>query len=281
MIPRRWNRRRFYFARMCALSVALAWAPSVWGGESATNRPFILGIPLYSEDSRPEPEFVAMLNAYLSEDDIVFVRKSPTVLALLKDVQKARVSIIRQSFAALQDDLLYLKSNGVRVDYVCYNPEGWRTSHTSPEELEDLEAAVKKVRGFADEHGARLIVVPDHTVFEANPRIAAGSGIFAYQFQRWQLLGDLEFRTKVQEITARIRRENPGIRIIAQLSTNPPTGGREEDGSKELMPVSADQILSKVQSIRDLVDGVGFLVFGEGDGHRRLQEFLAKFRATR
>lgn len=274
----RWHNRCFHFASSCALSVVLAWTSPVLGGEGVSDRQFILGIPLYSEDSRPEPGFVAMLNEYLSEDDIVFVRKSPTVLALLKGLQKAKVSIIRQSFGALVEDLQFLKSNGVRVDYVCYNPEGWQTSHTPLAELENLDAAVKKAGAFAEDHGARLIVVPDHTVFEANPRIAVHGGIFAYQFQRWQLLSDLEFRGRVQEITERIRRENPGVKIIAQLSTNPPTGGRNEDGSKELMPVTADQIISKVQSIRDLVDGVGFLVFGESNGHKRLQEVLAKLR---
>lgn len=243
---------------------------------AGTQKKLRLVVPLYTEDGQLEPGYVVQLNQYLKDDDIIAVRGKPAIRSLIKEIKKGKVTIVRQSLADLEKDIKFMNSEGIKLDYICYNPEGWRTSHTPAKELNDIVQAVKDAKSLASRYGANLIVVPDHTVFSMTPRMAQFADIFAFQFQRWQLLSDRDFRDKVMEVVRKIREVNPSVPVIAQLSTNPPTGKKKMDGRKEYAPVTSDAIISKVEAIRDLVDGIGFLLFREDDGLGRFKDFLKK-----
>lgn len=200
----------------------LHWAEP---GATAAAR-MILGVPLYAEDTNLGLEFVELLNRHLTKDDIVFVRGQPTLLPLVKAVAGAKIAVIRQSLQALAEDATFLKANGVRIDYVCYNPEGWQTSHTPREELDDLPGAMKRARALASSRSAGLIIVPDRNVFALYPEMVREADIFAIQFQRWQHDSDAAFAAEVSSVARQVRDLNAQTIFVAQLAVNPRSGRR-------------------------------------------------------
>lgn len=234
-------------------------------------------IPLWARDSAIEPAYVAQWNNYLKDDDIICVKGKPAIIRLLKEIKKGKKAIIRQSIADIEKDIEFLKTEGIEFDYICYNPEDWPTSHTPEEEKKDVVSAVKKVSAIAKKHGVGLIIVTDtkKTLPKHGAEMAQYADIFAIQFQDYQFLPNNEFRKKVVEAVSIIKRDNPNMPIIAQISTNPPKRGVKSK-SKNETPVTVDEMLSKVSAIEDLIDGVAFLLSKEGEGVERFKEFLQR-----
>jgi len=109
--------------------------------------------------------------------------------------------------------------------------------------------------------------------------MARYADIFNLEVQRYQWLPVDEFRKKVKEEVGIIKGAKPEIIIFAQLSTNPPTYGmmpgdsydlghkkKGGKGKKELKSMNPEDILARVDAIKDLVDGIGFLVFEQKEG---------------
>lgn len=237
----------------------------------------LLAIPLWAGDSAMGPDYVAEWNNYLKDGDIIFIKGNPTTIRLLKEIKKGKRAIIRQSIADIEKDIAFLKAEGIRFEYICYNPEDWPTSHTPEEEKKDVVSAVKKVRAIAKKYGVGLIIVTDtkKTLPMYGSQMAQYADIFAIQFQDYQFLPNNEFRKKVVAAVSIIKKSNPNIPIIAQISINPPQRGVKGMGKNEV-PVTVEEMLSKVSAIEDIIDGVGFLLRKEGNGFERFKEFLQR-----
>ena len=244
------------------------------------NNGLILAIPLFAKDTELKPDYVAQLNAYLNENDIVFVRGKPTHIKLIKEVKKAQIAIIRQSLIDLERDIKFINGQGVKFDYICYNPEAFGSSNTPEEEKNNLLEAVKKTKELADKNKVKLIVVPDSkiTLPKLGSQMAKHADIFAVQLQAWQLLSNDEFLKTARDLINGVKKGNPRVSIIAQLSVNPPSGKRDKGKRKIYTPVAVSEMLSKVELIEELIDGVGFLLFEEGEGLERFQEFIKNYR---
>lgn len=236
-------------------------------------------VPLYSEDAELTPSYVTQLSQYMTNDDIFAIRANPKTMKVLKEIKKGKIAVIRQSLAALEKDINFLNAEGIKFHYICYNPEGHATSHTEKWEKENTIEAVKKVYSLAQKHKVGLIIVPDTMGLlpKYGPQMAQYADIFAIQFQRFQLLPQKEFRGKVLELINIIKKNNPSIPIIAQISINPPSGWQKGKG-KILKPEAAEDIIAKINAIKDIVDGVGFLIFSEGDGLERFKQVIQKIK---
>lgn len=239
-----------------------------------------LVVPLYAEDVQLEPSFVAGLNQYLKDDDIIAVRGKPTLKKLIKEIKTGKIAVIRQSIADLEKDINFMHTEGIKFDYICYNPEAGGYSHTPEDEIEDLVLAIEKARSLAKKNKVGLIVVPGtaNTLLWSGQEMARYADIFVIQFQRFQLLPADEFRKKVLELVGIVKKGNPNIPIIAQLSVNPPSGKWEKGTGKIYVSTTTDDLLAKIKAIEDIVDGVGFLLFGKDKGLERFTEFLEKYR---
>lgn len=288
----RQKRNMFAFTVRCLAVMTLVVTVFHPVASGAGGKRMILGVPLYSEDSLPPPDFIKQLNSVLEPEDILFVKAGPP-LKLLNRVKRGKVALIRQSVGDLEKDLKILRSAGARLNYLCYNPEQWPNSHTPPEEQRDVVKAAVRARSIAERNKLGLVIVPDSakTLVESGGRLARQADVFAIQLQRWQALPPEEFRRKTLEAVEIIREQNSWAVVIAQISTNPPVpggaparpgkpgkpggpGGME----KGHVPMSVDEMLARVRTIEDLVDGVGFLIMAEGNGYGRFMEFARRFR---
>lgn len=244
----------------------------------ATNRDLVLGIPLFFNDAPVTRGFVSLLNRFLRPDDILFVRGQPKNVQLLKNIRNGKVAVIRQSLPDLKRDLEFLLSQKIKVNYLCYNPEVWKSSHTPREEKEDPLSAVIKARKIAEEHGLGLIVVTDtmKTLPSYGAEMAGYADIFGIQLQRWQRLEESLFREQASKAIAKIKKADPDIRIMAQLSLNPPF--HRSRAGKTYGPAIPPDIHARIKSIESMIDGIGFLLFTQDGGIDRFFELLKKFR---
>lgn len=260
--------------RMAGAELELTPTPVILEEET-----FRLIVPLFSADGELTPEYVSQLNGLLNDDDIIALRAKPQALKLLKECKKGKVCIIRQSLADIQKDAEFLIENSIRFHYICYNPEVFENSRTPKEEIENVVESTKKAAELAKRHGAQLILIPDswETLPKFGAEMAKYADIFAIQCQRWQLMPDKEFRAKIAELVAVVRKGNPNVPVIAQLSTAPPALERTNQG-KDYTPQTADQLAAKLDCIRDLFDGVGSLVFKPGDGFEQFKGFVSRVR---
>ncbi len=246
---------------------------------AGTDGPLRLGVPLFAADAEITEAFADRLNKYLRADDVLFVRGNPKTVSLLKRIKQGKVALIRQSLGDLKKDLAFLLSQKVKIDYLCYNPEAWKSSHTPQEEKDDPVGAVKKARLLADEHSLGLIIVPDTaiTLLAYGAAMAPYADIFAVQFQRWQLLEADKFQGTVTRTIEWVRTGNPQVPLFAQLAVNPPVH-RLKGYEKKYATAGADEIMAKVRVIERYVYGVGFLLQAEGNGFERFFEFLEMLR---
>ncbi len=240
----------------------------------------LVGVPLFANDAPVEEDFVNKLKRFLRPGDILFVRGQPRVVRLLKNAGDVRVAVIRQSIPDLKKDLDFLLSQKARVDYLCYNPEAWKSSHTPQEEKDDPVKAAMEARRLADEHGLGLIIVTDtmKTLPAYGAEMAEHADFFGIQFQRWQRLEGSVFKENVSRSISQVKRGNPDIKIIAQLSVNPPLAGKKE-GRKIYGPASSADILAKIEAIESMIDGAGFLLFSKDRGFERFFEVLGRIRS--
>ncbi len=244
-----------------------------------SQRPLRLGVPLYAADAPVTEEFIARLNTYVRPDDILFVRGEPETVPLLKQVRTGKVAVIRQSVADLKKDLDFLLSQKVSVDYLCYNHEAWKSSHTPAVEKEDPLKAVVNARKLADEYRLQLILVPDTaiTLLSFGADMAPYADIVIIQFQRWQLLKEDGFQSLVEKTVKWVKTGNPEVPVFAQLSTNPPLQ-ENRSNKKGHVTASAAEMMAKVKTIDRFIDGAGFLLRAEDNGFDRFFELLQMFR---
>ena len=107
--------------------------------------------------------------------------------------------------------------------------------------------------------------------------MAQYADLFGIQVQRFQTLSRKAFRRKVSELISLIRRANPRVPIVVQLSTNSPAGWKKGIG-KIYQALTPEEMIAHVEAIRDLADGVGFLLFHAEGGLDRFGTFLRRIR---
>lgn len=144
---------------------------------------------------------------------------------------------------------------------ILYDPEAWK--YTPIGEQRDPVAAACSAAAAAHRHGKRLIVAPAVDLVRVLAPDAAGPGQRYATFERLKLASGMarcadvyevqaqgaeadaaKFRHFVQVEAHQARAANPRILVLAGLSTNP-SGHR----------VSARQVYTAVESVRDSVDG--------------------------
>lgn len=241
--------------------------------EAGTTR---LVIPLYAGDGRLDPVQFQQVGEYLTEDDIVVGKRMPGILELAACRGKARFAVIRQSIADLEADVEFMQERGIRVDYLCYNPEMWKNSHTPEAEKADLVGAAKEARELAARYGAKLILITDskRTLPTHGAAMARYADIFAVQLQAWQSLPPAQFREKAMELIGVVRKESKAVPVVVQISTSPPSSRVVPGEGKVYDATTAREILDRIDAVRDLVDGVGFLMPTEKGALARLAEVV-------
>jgi len=151
---------------------------------------------------------------------------------------------------------------------VLYDPEAW--SFTPAAEQRDPVRAATRAAGLARDHGLRLIVAPALNLTTVLTRGSAAP--------RWQQFLDLRlaarmakvadtielqaqslerdsgtYATFVREAAAQARAANPGVTVLAGLSTNPPGA-----------VVARDQLVDAIEASRSSVDGYWLNIPGPG-----------------
>ena len=120
-----------------------------FSGQCRPPKGLTLVIPLYTADGPLRPEDLTAWQKELRDEDILVVGGNPRTVQLIKTLKRGKIAVIRQSLQDLERDIRFLMHHGIRIDYVCYNPEGHPTSHTSLWEKEHLLEAVEKAKRLA------------------------------------------------------------------------------------------------------------------------------------
>jgi len=151
---------------------------------------------------------------------------------------------------------------------VLYDPEAW--SFTPANEQRDPVQAAKRAASLARAHGLQLIVAP---ALNLTTVLARGSAA-----PRWRQFLDLQLAARmakvadmielqaqslerdsgtyaafVRDAAAQARAANPGVTVLAGLSTNPPGA-----------VVASDQLVDAIQASRSSVDGYWLNIPGPG-----------------
>ena len=213
---------------------------------------------------------VDFLNNILRPDDIVFTYGAK--VKLLLRVTRPETMIGRGSISSLRKDLKKLKH--FRVDYIQYNPEQWKESHTPREEIVNIIDAVRKARTLAKQHKAKLSFVTDHILLERyGEKIAPMVDMFGIQMQRYQRDGLETFRREAERKIAIVRRGSKTVPIIIQISLAPPKWRektmpngtkkriimRDKKGRKVYEPLPLNIVMDQIKAVKDLADGISFL----------------------
>lgn len=230
---------------------------------------------------------VEFFNQILRGDDIIFTYGAK--VELLRKVTKPMTMIGRGSISFLEKELKKLK--GLKVDYIQYNPEQWKESHTPKEEIVDLVDSVRKARFLAQQYKAKLSFVTDHILLEEfGERIAPIVDMFGIQMQRYQRESLKVFRKEAERKVAIVRRGSKTVPVILQLSLAPPKWKvkvmpdgprkkvllRDKRGIKVYEPLSIEVVLKQIDAVKDIADAVAFL-YHEGT-RARLRELVTELR---
>jgi len=230
---------------------------------------------------------IEALNSILREDDIIFTYGAK--INLLKRVTKPMTMIGRGSIIQLEKELN--KLNGFKVDYINYNPEHWKESHTPEEEITNLLNSVRKARLLAQRHKAKLSFVTDHVLLEKfGERIAPLVDMFGIQMQRYQGESLEVFRKEAEKKVAIVRRGSKTVPVFIQLSLAPPKWKmkimrdgtrkkvllRDERGKKVYEPLPVEVVLKQIEAVKDIADGIAFL-YHEGT-RERLRKLVTELR---
>jgi len=205
---------------------------------------------------REDAEF---FNKYLNSDDVVAAYAGHA--ELLRYISKPKRLLVAPSIERLQKALQKLE--GIRIDYINYNPEIYISHNTPPEEIENLVETVMRIREICDGVGAKLSFTPDKWLLEKYAReIAPLVDMFGIQIQRYQRREDFEGITK--RLLNFVKEANPEVKIIVQISMAPPLFKddkllRDKSGKKILKPISIEKILMQMESLREFVYGVAIL----------------------
>lgn len=212
---------------------------------------------------------IDFFNTLLRADDIIFTYGAKP--ELLRKVTRPKTMFGRGSISAIEQGLERLEDGS--VDYVQYNPEQWKESHTPKEETEDLLQAVRRARKLAERHGAGLGFVTDYVLLDRyGERIAPLVDIFTIQMQRFQRDGIEKFREEATRKVAIVRRGSATVPIFIAISLVPPnfnervmpdgtirkTHARDAKGNKVYEPIPMETVLRQMEAVKDLVDGIAF-----------------------
>jgi hypothetical protein len=213
---------------------------------------------------------VDFFNDILKADDIVFTYGAK--VKLLQRITKPKTMFGRGSISAIEKELEKLDT--LSVDYIQYNPEQWKDSHTPKEEIANLLDAVRRARVLADQHKAKLSFTTDYVLLEKyGQQIAPMVDMFGIQLQRYQRDGLERFRAEAARKVAIVRKGSKTVPIILQISLAPPKWEvrimpdgtrkkvllRDKNGRKVYEPLPTDTVLQQIQAIKDIADGIAFL----------------------
>jgi len=221
-------------------------------------------------------------NKVLREDDLIFTYGAKR--RYLERITVPKKMFGRGNLSALEAE--FEKLGDVVVDYIHYNPEQWKESHTPPEEVNDLVAAVKKARILANKKNVKLSFGTDHILLERyGEKIAPLVDMFGIQLQRYQRETLEQFRKEAEKKVSIVRKGSKTVPIIFQVSLAPPMWKiitkqngemkkvivRDKDGKKLYEPIKLEKIIEQIEAIKDLGDGLAFLYTEETrDSLRRL-----------
>jgi hypothetical protein len=256
-------------AAACVLAGCMSQAPSA---PSSSSRPWPAAAPL------PRGRVVWMLTraalAELIADPAIRAGlDGSSVYEILQPGQEplagfdAAVTVTFPSLIALSHAVAGGRlPAGTRA--VLYDPEAW--SFTPAAEQRDPVQAATRAAGLARAHGLQLIVAP---ALNLTTVLARGSAA-----PRWQQFLDLQLAAKmakvadmielqaqslerdgatyatfVREAAAQAHAANPGVTVLAGLSTNPPGA-----------LVTSDQLVAAIEASRASVDGYWLNIPGRG-----------------
>jgi hypothetical protein len=232
-----------------------------------------------------DEEDAKFFNQVLRQDDIVAMFGLKRWF--LRWLTRPKILVSRHSLPQLRQTLMQLKD--LRISYINYNPEQWKSAHVPREELEDLPKAVKAARALADQYGVKLSFVTDYILLEKfGEQVAPLVDLFGIQLQRYQLEPLERFRRRAERMVAVVRRGSRTVPIVLQLSLAPPVFQirrvrgkvkrvvlRDAQGRKKLRPLKAEQVLRHIEAVKDLADYVAFIHPPETRGEmRRLLKML-------
>jgi len=226
-------------------------------------------------------------NQHLRADDIVFTYGGK--LNLLRKITVAKKTFGRQSIEDIEKDLA--EFNDVAVDYINYNPEKWRSSHTPEDEKNNRIDAVKRAKKIASQKNAKLSFGTDHILFEKyGEQIAPYVDLFGVQMQRLQRETIDEFRNEAAKNAALIKKGNPSALVYFQVSLAPPKWetktapngkskkvlSRDKDQKKVMEPIKPDEIFAQIEAIKDLADGI--VIYYNKETRDEMKELIRHLR---
>jgi len=215
-------------------------------------------------------EDAEFFNRVLKEKDIVFTYGFKR--RLLGRIKGPQIMFSRGSLRQIREELKKVK--GVSLDYINYNPEQWKESHTPREEIDNLPETVKKVKRLAQQRGLRLSFATDHILLERyGDKIAPLVDLFGIQMQRYQRDPLKEFCQEARRKLAIVRRGSREVPVVFQLSLAPPKWKivrrpngeikrvylRDRQGRKILEPLEPEVVLRQIEAIRDIADGIALI----------------------
>lgn len=236
-------------------------------------------------------EDAEFFNRVLTRRDIVFTYGlKPWLIERIRGPQRM---FSRGSVAKIERELE--RSKGISFDYINYNPEHWKESHTPRSEIENLPEMVKRARELARAKGAKLSFATDFMLLEKyGASIAPYVDLFGVQLQRYQSLGLGELREQARRSLAIIRKGSKEVPVAFQFSLSPPIwetvrgrGGelqrriaRDAAGRKRTARLWAEEVMRQIDAVKDLANGIALIYTPEtGAEMRRLVVRLSPRRS--
>ncbi len=272
-------RGSFTYTLIVAWALCSLWFP-LHASSAGQDEELSIGVPLFTGEAPVGEDFIVRLNDVLRPDDILFVRGGPAFVELLRKVKRGRVAIVRQSIAALKEDLEYLRSRDIQVAYLCYNHEAGKASLTPQEEKDDPVRAVRDASRLAQMNGLKLIVSPDTstTLLAYGAEMAGYADILVMQLEQWQRGTEEDLQSLVRRTVRWLKMGNPDIIMYAQFSSHPPAGRNVSDKKEEHADAGAEDMLRKVKSVEGMIKGAIVLLKDGDAGRDRFFEFSALLR---
>ncbi len=280
------------------ISTIISLPQCLWGFNKSEVKHLRLFVNLWYEDRENQTlsiEEAKTINKFLRKDDLLFVHPKAHQ-KIIKEI-KGSIVIFGGSYDKLIGDVEFAKSKGIKFSYLGYNLETFPTHRAPDDEKENPVFYFKKVRKLADENKVKIVnslpLYKEITSEYLNElkELVTGADVIHLEVQRYQLLPVDEFGIKVKESVEIVKKANPKVLIFVQLSTNPPTHGKMKgdsydlgherkggEGRKKLKSMSPEDILIRIEAIKDLVDGVGFLLFEQKDGFKRFMRVIEQIR---
>jgi polyhydroxybutyrate depolymerase len=251
-------------------------APSAGAVDGGTRRPMGIGFGL----GRGTGELAA---AMTNENDFVDTMARAAGLAEMKRLSErgVKVSSVFLSLGQMRETISTLKANGLRCDYLAYNPE--QTPRIPRAELDDFVGSVRQAKELAAAYGAPLVVGPGMLFMtdreDDYARAAPHADVWLIQSQRFQIDKETgrramrdEFSRNVCRIAELVHRGNPKTKIWVQIIVCP--GARPEN------EFTAAEITALAQSLEGVADAVRLYTAGATRGLETLKEVIGLLRSN-